>query len=370
MTEYPLYALYLYVTDICNLRCAHCWITPHWTLSSPLPRISAELYSRAIASAFPLGLKMVKLTGGEPLLHPEWRQIVQFAVEQGVKVALETNGTLLDEEDAKFLTKYNVRVSVSLDGAKPSTHDKFRGVKGSFEATKRAIHLLVEQGNPPLIIFSLYTGNRHELEPLVALARDWGVEEVKVNIVSPIGRGKHFKRRGWLLGIEELVRLKQFEEKSLRQRYGIKVFVDLPCAFDSAIELVTHGIGVCPFLNLLSILANGDITLCGFGYLHPEWILGNIETHNLAEIWHHHPYLIKVRQLLPDGLQGICSKCLMRDQCLGKCRAVAMAEFGDITAPDPLCHALYESGMFPMSRLTELPQDFLSQISHEERTKV
>lgn len=316
MTDYPLYALYLYITETCNLRCAHCWITPQWTTSPSPPRITAELYNRAIASALSEGLRMVKLTGGEPLLHPEWRQIVQFAAEQGVKVALETNGTLLDKEDAKLLSKYNVRVSVSLDGAEPATHDNFRGVIGSFEATKRAVHLLVEQGNPPLIIFSLYTGNRHELEPLVALVRDWGVEEVKVNIISPIGRGKQFKRKGWLLEVKELFHLKQIEEKALSQRYGIKVFVDLPCAFESAIALATHGIGICPFLNLLSILANGDITFCGFGYASPEWILGNIETHSLVEIWHHHPYLIEVRRLLPDRLRGVCNKCLMRNQCL------------------------------------------------------
>lgn len=359
MKDYPLQALYLYITDTCNLRCRHCWIIPRWTPTPLSPTIPSELYNRAISSALPEGLRMVKVTGGEPLLHPEWRQIIRFAAEQGVTVLLETNGTLVTEEDAEFLCKHDVRVSVSLDGSDPETHDKFRGVKGSFEAARRAVCLLAELGKPPTIIFSLYAGNYHELEPFVALVKDWGVEEIKINIVAPMGRGKQMKHKGLLLGVEELLHLKQFEEKALQQRYGVRIYVDLPCAFESAAGLVTQGIGICPFLNLLSILANGNITFCGFGYARSDWILGNIKTHDLSEIWNNHPYLVKIRQLLPEGLRGVCGKCLFRDQCLGKCRAMAMAEFGDVTAPDPLCQALYDSGLFPVSRLTELPEELV-----------
>jgi SynChlorMet cassette radical SAM/SPASM protein ScmF len=323
------------------------------------PRIGTELYNRAIASALSEGLMMVKLTGGEPLLYPDWRQIIQFVAERGVSVALETNGTLLDAEAVEFLCKCYVHVSVSLDGAEPETHDKFRGAAGAFEAVQRAVHLFVEQGRPPQVIFSLYAGNRHELEPLVALMRDWGVEQVKVNIVSSMGRGERFQKKGWLMDVESLLYLKQTEEKVLQQRYGVKVIVDVPCAFDSTIELVTQGVGICPFLNLLSILANGDITFCGLGYARPEWILGNVESHDLVEIWRHHPYLSEIRRLLPQGLRGVCGKCLLRDRCLGKCRAAAMAESGDVTAPFALCHALYEAGLFPLSRLTEVPEDIV-----------
>ncbi len=349
-SPYPLTTLYLYLIDFCNLRCRHCWVSPLFSTTPPPPKITFAELESALSEAKKLGLKLVKFTGGEPLLHPEFPKILRLASSLSVQLALETNGTLLDEGIVELLCALNVHVSVSLDGASPQTHDAFRGVHGCFEKTVTGIEKLVACGNPPLVIFSVYKGNLGELESIVRLCADLGVKSLKVNVIAPMGRAKGMARMGILLTPFEQWQLKREVEPQLSEKYGISIFVDLPCAF-APLSHLERGYPRCPFLNLLSILADGSVTFCGFGYAHPQFIMGNIKTDSLTAIWHDHPLLHWARGELPMNLKGICGQCLFRTTCLGHCRALVLDLFGDLTAPDPYCQSLYESGLFPETRL-------------------
>jgi sulfatase maturation enzyme AslB (radical SAM superfamily) len=92
----PLNRLYLYLTDGCNLACRHCWISPaHDPGGQRSTFLEPALIEQAIGEALPLGLESVKLTGGEPLLHPQFADIVGLVGQHGLGLSLETNGTLL-----------------------------------------------------------------------------------------------------------------------------------------------------------------------------------------------------------------------------------------------------------------------------------
>ncbi|PJA62762.1 MAG: SynChlorMet cassette radical SAM/SPASM protein ScmF, partial [Candidatus Portnoybacteria bacterium CG_4_9_14_3_um_filter_44_9] len=99
------------------------------------PYVKLEYVEKAIHDGKPLGLSSIKLTGGEPTLHPQFRELVTLIDEAGLDILIETNGTLIDNSMAQFLkSKSNVRfISVSLDGAIAETHDALRSVLGSFE---------------------------------------------------------------------------------------------------------------------------------------------------------------------------------------------------------------------------------------------
>jgi MoaA/NifB/PqqE/SkfB family radical SAM enzyme len=125
---------YLYLSAGCNLHCRHCWITPTFVHGQPVPgeSLDFELLKGAVAEAKPMGLSAAKLTGGEPVLHPRFLEIVDFLTAEGLDLSMETNGTLIDRDMAVHLyEKTNLkRVSVSLDSPDPAEHDRFRGVKG------------------------------------------------------------------------------------------------------------------------------------------------------------------------------------------------------------------------------------------------
>ena len=69
--QFPLNQIYFYLTKGCNLRCRHCWIAPKYQGDGQShPALDVDLFKSIVAQAKPLGLGGVKLTGGEPLIHP------------------------------------------------------------------------------------------------------------------------------------------------------------------------------------------------------------------------------------------------------------------------------------------------------------
>ena len=101
----PLRTFYLYLTSCCNLRCRHCWIAPEFAGGAAVPGTTIDLpaLKRAVIEAKTLGLVNAKLTGGEPMLHPQFREIVDMLTTEGIALNMETNGTLITREIARYL---------------------------------------------------------------------------------------------------------------------------------------------------------------------------------------------------------------------------------------------------------------------------
>src|SRR5665647_644457 len=97
--EYPLRTIYFYLTPECNLACRHCWIAPRLRHASKATEyLPLTLFRSVIEQAILLGLTGIKLTGGEPLLHPDIMEILEIAREHDLEVTVETNGTLVTPE--------------------------------------------------------------------------------------------------------------------------------------------------------------------------------------------------------------------------------------------------------------------------------
>ena len=141
----PLTSLYFYLTEGCNLACCHCWLAPKYDPEGTrYPTLDVSLFRKILDEASPLGLQNVKLTGGEPLLHPQIDKILDILKDRDLPVILETNGLLCDEKMAAHLAEiHDLFVSVSLDGATAEIHDRIRGVLGAFEKAIRGIKALV-----------------------------------------------------------------------------------------------------------------------------------------------------------------------------------------------------------------------------------
>ena len=135
----PLNTIYFYLTEGCNLRCRHCWIAPEYEPSGvSCATLPLATFDSIIAEAKPLGLTSVKLTGGEPLLHPQMAEILDHIRAADLRVMVETNGVLCTPELARQDGRLqDSGVSVSLDGADAPTHEWMRRVDGSFEKASR-----------------------------------------------------------------------------------------------------------------------------------------------------------------------------------------------------------------------------------------
>ena len=115
---YFLGSIYFYMTEGCNLKCRHCWIAPKYqNEESNWPSIDFELFKDIIRQGKKLGLQSVKLTGGEPLIHPDINKVLDYLSGENLRVTIETNGVKCTPEIInKILKCKNPFVSVSIMG--------------------------------------------------------------------------------------------------------------------------------------------------------------------------------------------------------------------------------------------------------------
>ncbi|MCU0690162.1 MAG: SynChlorMet cassette radical SAM/SPASM protein ScmF [Polyangiaceae bacterium] len=357
----PLRTLYVYLTGGCNLACRHCWLTPSFHPDGGTGgHLPYELFERAIDEAIPLGLQGVKLTGGEPFLHPEILRLVGLLKARRIGLTIETNGTLVTEELALALKERSTlnHISVSIDGSHAELHDPFRGVAGSFDRAVSGVKALVAAGYRPQIIMSLHVGNVDDVEPLVRMAEGLGAGSVKFNPVQPCGRGEQLGGVQHALTVGQLVDLGYWIDKELQMRSSVGVYFSWPIAFHSLKRLNAGNFGTCGIHSILGVLPAGELAMCGIGTLVTDLCYGQLGVDQLREVWLSHPILTGLRRSIPSQLEGICSRCLLREACLGYCVAENYHHSESLTAPFWFCQQAEILGLFPGTRLVaSMPSD-------------
>jgi SynChlorMet cassette radical SAM/SPASM protein ScmF len=355
-TDYPLKQIYFYLTSACNLKCSHCWIGPKFQTSpQTAPHLDFDLFVRIIQQARPLGLARIKLTGGEPLLHPKIERLLAFIKRSEFQIVIETNGLLCSPRLAREISQCRTAcISVSLDGSRAKTHDKIRGVNGSFAAALTGIKNLVQVGLQPQIIMTVMQQNRKQLAGVVRLAADLGAGSVKFNVLQPCLRGKRMHASGEALPVAEYIKLGAWVDTELSKSTPVKLIYHQPAAFRPLSRMFGKngglGCGNCGILHTLGVLADGSYALCGIGEHIKDLVFGHAALDPLKDIWHANEVLRQLRTGFPDKLEGICRRCLMKRLCLGGCLAQNYYRTKRLWAPYWYCAAAQQSKLFPPSR--------------------
>jgi len=353
---YPLNQIYFYLTEGCNLRCRHCWIAPKYqTKANQYPALDLNLFKSIIEQAKPLGLKGVKLTGGEPLLHPDIDKILGVVRSEKLSLNVETNGVLCTPELVRNMAACpNPFVSVSLDGADAETHEWVRGVAGCFEAALKGIRNLVEAGLRPQVIMTVMRHNKEQMEPMVRLAENLGAASVKFNMLQPTARGERMHSAGEALEIEVLVDLGKWVESTLSAATHLNLYYDHPVAFRPLGKIFGQngdGCSICGILGILGVLADGSYALCGIGETVSDLVFGHARVDILKHVWSRSSVLQEIREALPHRLEGICGDCLMKEMCFGSCLAQNYYRSRRLWEPFWFCEEAHKRGLFPESRL-------------------
>jgi SynChlorMet cassette radical SAM/SPASM protein ScmF len=354
LEEYPLDQLYFYLTEGCNLACSHCYLAPKFDPDGTRhPVLPLKLFKIAIKEALPLGLNGVKLTGGEPLLHPDILTILDILNQEDLDLVMETNGVLSNTEIVKAITRFNNPfVSISLDSADAETHDRIRGVKGTFKKATTTIRTFADNGIMVQVIMSVMQVNAHHIEAVIELAEELGASSVKFNVIQPTGRGETISKDNESLQVKDLIALGRKVESELAAQTSLELFFDNPVAFRSLRSIAPgDGCGVCGILSILGVLPSGDYALCGIGSHVKELVFGKVGKNALADIWQGSRTLNRLRSGLPEKLSGICSHCLMKNICLGACIAQNYYRTTSLWAPFWFCEQANAAGLFPDSRL-------------------
>ena len=141
----PLRYVDLSIGHACNLKCEHCFATALKKESGR--RITPVEYREIVIQAMKLGAVNFSFQGGEPTLHPELMDFIKNSFPDRNIISITTNGTLLDNEKITVLKKAGVDIlTISLDSAIPEEHDRFRGVKGTFDKAMKTVRLALDNG--------------------------------------------------------------------------------------------------------------------------------------------------------------------------------------------------------------------------------
>ena len=280
--------LELQITDRCNLRCRHCYIGEglHQDLSKERIQRGLEEFEEI------QGLRLL-LSGGEPLLHPDFWEINDALRNYAFRSVLLSNGTLINEEVAKRLRVHEVQIS--LDGMKEG-HESLRG-KGTFEKSMRAIDHLQGANIRVSVATMIHRRNLSEFDQLASLLQSKNVEEWNVDVPCLEGRLKA-NQDLWVAPSEA--------SRFLSYGYG--------GGFHGSIKNFTCGAHLC------AIIPNGTVCKCGLFSQEP---VGSIEE-GLRTCW------VRIPRI---EIKDLTCKCPVIEECRGGCRYRAKIQ-GDLFQPD------------------------------------
>ncbi|HEX8713445.1 MAG TPA: TIGR04053 family radical SAM/SPASM domain-containing protein [Terracidiphilus sp.] len=187
--ETPFLAIWE-VTQSCDLACKHCRAAAQ-PIAHPDELTNAEgkaLIDQIAAMHIPIFV----FTGGDPMKRKDVFELIRYAADKGVHVAVTPSATPLLTRDAIFRMKEAglVRLGISLDGSTPEIHDAFRGLPGAWARTIQAIEWANEAGIPIQVHSTISRHNAHDLDNLCNLFERLAIVMWNVFFLVPVGRGQ------------------------------------------------------------------------------------------------------------------------------------------------------------------------------------
>jgi radical SAM protein with 4Fe4S-binding SPASM domain len=352
-------------TKACNLTCRHCRAVPQRSVGATelTTRGAFDLIDRIAEVAKPV----MVLSGGEPLFRADVFDIGEYGVQTGFRMALATNGTLVTERVAARIADAGfARVAISLDGARPETHDAFRGLAGSHRLALRGLRNLRNEGVSVQINSTIAKHNASELPALLDLALEIGADALHLFMLVPVGCGLEIAAAEMLPADEYERILRWFDEQSRTCPIDLKA----TCAphyyriraqrleedrsrGDMASTFIAPGtkakaapgvLGVGRHGQGLSAMTRGCLAGTSVCFVSNEGVVypcgylpvtaGDTRVQRFSEIWNDSSVFRQLRD--PGALEGKCGDCRFQALC-GGCRARAYAATGSFLADEPFC---------------------------------
>ena len=319
-----LHILQWHITHRCNLRCAHCYQEDYQQqMPRPLIDEALEKYLRYLKRRGLPG--QINLTGGEPMVHPDFWALAERVRREGLRLGVLTNGTLIGPAEARRLRALEPAfVQVSLDGA-PAAHDAVRG-PGAFDRALAGIDCLKREGVRMLVSFTAQQGNYRDFPELSRICHRHRVDKlwwdrVVTGDVERLALSTDQFRELCRLAAKRRRRYRRLDGSSMVNCGRALQFLATgrPCRYHC-------GAGG----DLLIFLADGGIMPCR----RLPFVIGNLREGELADIISASPIMDALAR--PDPPEG-CEGCPHLRACRGGARCVTYAQTGRLDLRDVNC---------------------------------
>jgi radical SAM protein with 4Fe4S-binding SPASM domain len=313
------------ITKNCDLRCIHCYAEAG---PPAVNEMSTDQWLHILDELYTLGTRTVNITGGDPLVHPDIFDVLDFC-EKRFHIILATSGYLIDEDTAEQLSHYRIdHIQVSLDGPDPETHNAIRGRKDAFQKVVNAITVLTEKNAAVSVAMVVLPENEDKIEDTIKLAKQLKVKTFGTGRIYSLGRAKG----KFPLSVEKVMELDK-KVMDLSTIYSDETFVvksrdtnvpgvagdmspDEILAFGDALTKAMGGNCGAGYRSVF-VTAEGNILPCG---MLPH-IMGNVAHTSVKEVLL--SPLVHAFKKLPAPHTDVCGECLNRFLCSG-CPALAL----------------------------------------------
>ncbi len=364
-TDEQPFIVFWEVTRACGLACAHCRAD---AISTRDPReLSTDEARRLIddLAAYDAPRPILVLTGGDPFEREDLADLVRYATDRGLHVSLSPSVTprLTSARLVELRAAGASAVSLSLDGARHETHDRLRGIEGTYRDTLLAAAMVREAGLRLQVNTTVHAGNVDELPELLAWLVDQHVSLWSVFLLVPTGRGTTMRPLDadrtedllhWLHAIGDLLPVKtteapHFRRVAVQRAAAVREGVPVDDAFppgelrrhlaERTAELIGDRSSPNRRRAPLDVNAGRGVAFVDHtGRIHPSGFLplevGNVRDTPLSRTYRTSAVLQRLRDV--DSYTGRCAYCEYRHVCGGS-RSRAFAVSGDPYGDDPAC---------------------------------
>ncbi len=343
----------------CNLRCVHCYAQSRDIEYKN--ELTTQQGKDLIDNLAKFGAPVILFSGGEPIMRKDLPELAQYARQKGMRAVISTNGTLIDKKMAKVLKDIGLSyVGVSLDGMR-ETNDKFRGVKGAFDAALAGMRNCLAEGVKVGLRFTINKKNVKDIPAIFDLLEKEKIPRVCFYHLVYSGRGSKLVEQE--LSHEESRKTLDFimdRTKALHEKgFPIEVLtVDNHCDgpyvyFRLLKEDPKRAADVFELLQMnqgnSSGIGIGCVSWDGSVHADQFWrhySFGNVKERKFSEIWtdtsNELMAGLKNRKPLIKANADRCARCKWFDICNGNFRVRAEAIYGNVWADDPACYLTKE----------------------------
>ncbi len=340
------------ITRRCNLKCVHCYAHARDMFFDN--ELSTREGFAIIDDLAEFGVPVILFSGGEPLVRKDLPELAAYAVEKGLRAVISTNGTLITKKKAQILKEIGLSyVGISLDGMK-EVNDRFRGVKGAFDAAIKGIENCKAAGIKVGLRFTINRFNAAEVPRIFDLLEDMDIPRVCFYHLVYAGRGSDLvKEDATHSETREIVDLIIKRTKDLHDRGKPKEVLtvdnhaDGPYLYMKLLkEDPERAKGVLELLKMNEGNNSGRGIGCisWDGEVYPDqfwrhYSFGNVKDRPFSTIWTDlsEPLMKRLKDK-KQYVTGRCATCKWLDICAGNFRVRAEAVTGDLWAPDPACY--------------------------------
>jgi radical SAM protein with 4Fe4S-binding SPASM domain len=335
----PIYAVWE-ITLACDLACRHCGSRAGHARSNELDTEECLDLVRQMAA---LGVLEVTLIGGEAYLRDDWTDIIREIRKHGMSATMTTGGRGITPERARAAKEAGLEsVSVSIDGNE-ATHDRLRGVKGSYRSAFRAMDHFRAAGLRVSTNTQINRLTLPELPDLLEALAAHGGHSWQLQLTVPMGRAADepevlFQPYDMLELFPLLGQL-----KARADQLSVRIWPGNNIGYFGPYETVLKGnmprghMASCGAgRSTLGIEADGAIKGCP-SLPTEAWTGGNIRDASLKDIWERATPVRYTRDRTVEDLWGFCRTCYYADECRAGCTWTSFVFFGR-AGNNPYCH--------------------------------